>query len=82
MTPEFEASGKRDMQNAMMIASGYAMLTMVDEAASWLRQAMSRGFINYPFLAEYEPFLARIRSDPRVQEVLSEAKERWEAFEP
>ncbi len=82
MTPEFEAGAKRDMQAAWHVASGYAKLGMVDEAVTWLRQAMNRGFVHYPFLAEYEPFLARIRSDPRVQEVLSEVKERWEAFEP
>ena len=82
MTPEFEAGAKRDMQTAWVVASCYARLRMVGETVAWLRQAMNRGFIHYPFLAEHEPFLARIRSDPRVQEVLSEVKERWEAFEP
>jgi pentatricopeptide repeat protein len=82
MTSEFEAGAKRDMQTAWIVASGYAKLGIVDEAVAWLREAMNRGFIHYPFLAEYEPFLARVRSDPRVQEVLSEVRRRWEAFEP
>jgi pentatricopeptide repeat protein len=82
MRPEFEAGAKRDMQTAWIVASGYAQLGMVDEAVAWLRQAMNRGFVHYPFLAEYEPFRARVRSDPQVQEVLSEVKARWEVFEP
>ena len=82
MTPELEASGKSNLQIAWIIASCYAMLGMVDETVAWLRQATSRGFIHYPFLAEYEPFLAPIRSDKQFQELLSEVKRRWEAFEP
>ena len=65
-----------------MIGSGYARLVMVEEAVAWIRRAMSRGFINYPFLAEQEPFLACIRSEPQVQAVLTEVKQRWEAFKP
>jgi len=82
MTPEFEAGAKRDMQTSWIVASCYARLGMVDEAVTWLRQAMNRGFVHYPFLAEYEPFLARIRSEPPVQAVLKEIKDRWEAFDP
>ena len=82
MTPELEVHGQRDLQFSWMIGSCYAMLGMVDEAVAWLRQAMKRGFINYPFLAEQEPFLARIRSQPQFQEVMEEVKQRWEEFEP
>jgi hypothetical protein len=65
-----------------MIGSCYAVLGMVGESVAWLKQAMTLGFINYPFLAEHEPFLARIQSQPTVQDVFREIKERWEAFEP
>ena len=82
MTPELEAFAKRDIQFPWMVGSCYTMLGMVDEAIAWLRQAVDRGFINYPFLAEQEPFLASIRSEPRFQELKKEVKRRWEAFEP
>ena len=82
MTPELEALAERDIQYSWMIGAGYAMLGMVEEALTWLKQAMSRGFINYPFLAEHEPFLAGIRSEPAFQELMQEVKRRWEAFEP
>ena len=65
-----------------MIGACYANLGIVEEAVAWLRQSTERGFINYPFLAEKEPFLARIRSEPQVQEVLKEVKQRWEVFDP
>jgi hypothetical protein len=40
------------------------------------------GIINYPFLAQYEPFLAGLRSEPRYGELMEEARRRWNAFEP
>ncbi|MGD2123311.1 MAG: tetratricopeptide repeat protein [Gemmatimonadota bacterium] len=82
MTPDLETLGGRQVQLAWMIGSCYAILGMVEESVAWLRQAMTLGFINYPFLAEHEPFFARIRSEPAVQDVFGEIKERWEAFEP
>jgi TolB-like protein/Tfp pilus assembly protein PilF len=82
MTPDLELLAGRDIQFSLMIGSCYAMLGLVSDAVSWLRQAMHRGFINYPFLAERDPFLAGIRSHPKFQELMKEIKGRWEAFEP
>ena len=64
MTPELEVIGGRDVQLRWVIASCYARLDMVDEAVVWLKRAMNRGFIHDPFLAEYEPSLARKAFDP------------------
>jgi serine/threonine-protein kinase len=82
MTPELEAVAGADIQLSWMIAAGYAQLGLVRDAMDWLRRAVGRGFISYPFLSEQEPFLAPIRSEPEFQELMHEVKRRWEAFEP
>jgi mRNA deadenylase 3'-5' endonuclease subunit Ccr4 len=30
-----------------------------------LENAVNRGFINYPFMSEHDPFIAKFPSDPR-----------------
>jgi len=43
--------------------------------------AVERGFINYPFLAEYDPFLATLRQDPRFLRLMEMVRDRWSRFE-
>jgi hypothetical protein len=40
-----------------------------------------RGFIAYPYFAERDPFLTRLRDDPRYRALLDEMKQRYEAFD-
>jgi len=40
------------------------------------------GMFNYPFLAQYEPFIGSIRAEPRFAALLETARKRWDAFEP
>jgi tetratricopeptide (TPR) repeat protein len=82
MTPQLETIAGSDIQLSWMIAAGHAQLGLAEDALEWLRRAMSRGFISYPFLSEQEPFLEPIRSEPKFQELMQELKRRWEAFEP
>ena len=42
----------------------------------WLRKAVAHGFINYPFLAEHDPFLGDLRAEPGFRQILSEVKPR------
>jgi TolB-like protein/tetratricopeptide (TPR) repeat protein len=65
-----------------MLAQAYALAAMPDEAMACLRVAVDRGFINYPFLANHDPFLERIRTLPVFQELLAVVHDRWQAFEP
>ncbi|HSB55766.1 MAG TPA: hypothetical protein VLD58_15500, partial [Gemmatimonadales bacterium] len=50
-----------------------------EEALRWLRKAVRHGFINYPFLAEHDPFLGDLRAEPGFRQILSEVKPRWES---
>ena len=63
------------------LADGYAAAGLVDEALMWLQCAVDRGFINYPFLAQHDPFLHSLRHDPRFAAILAGVRERWEQFE-
>ncbi len=66
---------------ARFLAGGFALAGKRDEAMHWLQIAVDRGFINYPFLAEYDPTLAPLRSDRRFQVLIEEVRTRWEQFE-
>ena len=45
------------------------------------RLAATRGFINHPFLARYDPFLQSLRSHPRFVQLMERARSRWEQLE-
>jgi TolB-like protein len=64
-----------------ILAQGYALAGMPDRALHWLAIAIDRGFINYPFLAQHDPFFATLRSDPRFQQLMETVRDRWERFE-
>jgi TolB-like protein/Flp pilus assembly protein TadD len=63
------------------LAQAYALADQRTAALRWLRVAIRRGFINYPFLARHDPFLKRLRRDMRFQQLLRIAKKRWESFQ-
>lgn len=65
-----------------LLAQGYALAGIPDRALYWLEIAIDRGFINYPFLAQYDPFFQRLRTDPRFVRLTAIARDRWERFEP
>ena len=43
---------------------------------------MNRGFINYPYMTELDPLIAKFRSDTRFQKLMVRVKDEWERFEP
>jgi hypothetical protein len=64
------------------MAGCYSLIDRKEEALDWLKHAaLSRGFINYPLLANYDPFLENIRGEERFQELMGEVKYRWEHFD-
>jgi disulfide oxidoreductase YuzD len=52
-----------------------------ERALDWLENPAQRGFVNYPFLKEYDPFLANIRGEPRFKKLMERVKYEWEHFE-
>jgi len=53
----------------------------LDDALQWLEHAVDIGWINYPLMAEKDPFLESLRGDPRFQQLMVRAKHEWEIFE-
>ena len=70
-----------DLQYTHLMAQAQAILGRPDEALRWLRRAIERGLIHYPFLARGDPLLANLRGDPRFGELLESVRARWERFE-
>jgi len=64
---------------ALFAADAYACLGLRDEALTWVRKAVSHGFINHPFLAGYDPLLEDLRGTVGFQSLLDEVRPRWEA---
>jgi len=48
---------------------------------NYLERAVDFGYINWPFLAQHEPFLANVRAEPRFGRLMERVQKAWEAFE-
>ena len=72
---------KRDAEWAQFIYDTFALTKLDDLAIEWLENAFNVGFINYPFLANYNPFLKELRKQKRFQELLKKIESEWRAFE-
>ncbi len=77
-TPVMEAALQNEFAS-MFAAEAYALIGRRDDAVRWVGKAVERGFINYPFLAEYGAFLDDVRQEPGFQQLLARVKPRWEA---
>jgi eukaryotic-like serine/threonine-protein kinase len=80
MDDEFQATCRRDPDFALFVADAFAALGTVDDALEWLDNAVERGFANYPYLAQHDPFMARLRTDPRFVGILERCRIEWERF--
>ncbi len=60
VTPELEQAASFVEFFALVMGDAYALIGRNDDAVRWIRIAVSRGFINYPFLSRHEN---RRRSD-------------------
>jgi len=81
VTPELIAAAKSDLQFSWMVGACYAILGKAKDAIGWIEQAVKRGFIHYPFLAEYDPFFANIRNEPQFKKLMERVKYEWEHFD-
>ena len=80
LTPNFKKTCRRDFEWAYHVAARLSLLGANDEAIDWLETAVSRGFINYPFM-QCDPFLDNIRGEERFKKLMVKAKYEWEHFE-
>jgi TolB-like protein/thioredoxin-like negative regulator of GroEL len=80
LADEFRRVGTISDMFARFLAWCHAQVGDSERAVYWLRVAADRGFINYPFLAEHDVLLAKIRDDPSFQAFLRTVRERWERF--
>jgi len=72
---------QNDEMFPIWVAESYALINDKDEAIKWLEHAVNWGFINYPFLNEYDPFLENIRGEDRFKKLMKRVKHEWENFE-
>jgi serine/threonine-protein kinase len=79
-SPELTKAASLVESAARIMNGAYALLGRRDDAIEWTRIAISRGFINYPFLATHDPFLESVRQDRRFQSLMVELRPRWEAI--
>jgi hypothetical protein len=66
---------------AWLLADGYALIGRRDDAMRWLREAVDRGFINYPLLAKLDPHLESLRGDADYEALMQQVQRRWQAFD-
>jgi hypothetical protein len=66
--------------DALVLASGCALLGRAAEGVAWLRTSVERGHINHPYMNTHSSLLAGLRaSDPFVA-LMQEVRPRWESM--
>jgi non-specific serine/threonine protein kinase len=77
----FRERVKRDCYVSCFLSGIYAMMGDRKKALYWLETAIDHGFINYPYLSEYDPLLAKLKDEPQFQKLMERVKHEWENFE-
>jgi hypothetical protein len=72
---------RSDLQYSWMLAQCYALIGDDDSAMEWLRNAVDRGFVNFPLLSEIDPLLSSLRAKPEFLELMTEVEARWKALD-
>ena len=81
LNPQIKAIARATDVFPRFLAQGFAMAGERASAIQWLRVAIDRGFVNYPFLAHHDPSFETLRGDSTFTELLEVARHRWERFE-
>jgi len=64
LSPESEATVLWDETFSLALAQCLALINQPEQALKWIRNAIDRGFLHYPFLSSIEPFLQKRSSNP------------------
>jgi hypothetical protein len=80
MNSDFVRIHRLDPQSSYLISALYSFLGEKEESLTWLEIAVRGGFINYPFINEFDPFLENIRGDDRFRKLMQRVKQIWESY--
>lgn len=78
---ELQSLGNSDEWFPVYFADVCARVGDFEEALRWLEQAVSWGFSNHRFLAQYDRYLEPLREDSRFQDLVDRAETQSAAFE-
>ena len=81
LTKDFIKHAQIDCQLSWNMATFYSLINEKDKSLEWLENGVNRGFINYPFLNEYDKLLNNIRGEERFKKLMERVKYEWENFE-
>ncbi len=81
LSPETKKFIWNDPDFSALMPGLFSLVNEKKEAFRYMEHALARGFMNYPFYAEYDPFLANIRGEPRFKKLMERVKYEWEHFE-
>jgi Flp pilus assembly protein TadD len=62
------------------VAECYALIREDSRAIELMLRAVQRGFYPHAFIARYNPFIDRLRADPRFEQIARESERRWLEF--
>jgi non-specific serine/threonine protein kinase len=80
-SPERKAAARRVEWWSYYMADCHALVDETDEALDWVENAIRRGFINYPFLSQYDAILGKLHGHPRFQALMEKCRKAWENFD-
>jgi adenylate cyclase len=80
LVPELLDAARGDETFSWMLAQCFSRSGRLDEALSWLENAISYGFTNPEFLGERDVMLADLRAEPRFQALLARAQAAAQAL--
>ena len=81
MSHDFVRIHQLDPQSSYLISAFYSFLGEKEESLKWLEISVGGGFINYPFINEFDPLLKKIRGDERFRKLMQRVKQNWESYE-
>jgi eukaryotic-like serine/threonine-protein kinase len=82
LTSDLRDAARWDDIFSWWMADSFALVGETEAAIDSVERMIELGIVNYPFLAQHEPFLSSIRSEPRFCALMDVALQRWNAFEP
>jgi TolB-like protein len=80
INPDIEQWAHKDFAASLWLAECLAITGECDKAIEWLEQAVNLGFVNYPYLNEYDVFLNNLRGEKKFILLMERVKRKWENF--